>query len=340
MPQPALDVYAYARQVLLPGLGLGNHPFAVHLPEPGGTASHVVKITVERAPSLLLRFFKGRGRARRSALALQHLERAGLPAPRLRMADTSVMNPLLRRNGQPRYATAETWIEGIRAVEAPDEEEAALMVARVLARYHSVSRGRWGRPEGLPEVRPYHLATLSLVSRMVRDLTSRGVMSAEDAARAQSRFGAWKAALMKLGTFHLVHNDASRCNFIISGGKKNKEVIPIDVQRISYEPCSEEIANAMYHFCRNDSAMAAKFLEAYLEAATPSCRETWSRTGEFFTALNMLKRLHHRTGAAKGAEPLEESDPRIAEWKSIFLDLPKPPPIWPEPGSAPPGDAT
>jgi len=212
------------------------------------------------------------------------------------------------------------------------------MVARVLARYHSVSRSRWGRPEGLPEVRPYHMATLGLVMRMIRDLSTGGVISHEDAGLAQSRFGAWKGALMKLGTFHLVHNDASRCNFIISGEKKNKEVFPIDVQRISYEPCSEEVANAIYHFCQSNDLLASKFLEAYLGAATPSCRETWNRTGEFFSALNMLKRLHHRTCTFRGAgtEPLDESDPRISEWKEIFLSLPRPPLIWPEPGSSPP----
>jgi Ser/Thr protein kinase RdoA (MazF antagonist) len=336
MPRRTLDTYGYARQVLLPSLGLQNHPFAVHLPEPGGTASHVVKLTIERAPALLVRFFKGRGRARRSALALQHLEHLDLPAPRLKWTDTNPVNPLFRRNGQPRYATVETWIDGIRSGEAEDEEEAAFMVARVLARYHSVSRSRWGRPEGLPEVRPYHVFILSLASRMVRDLAARGVLQPEDISKAHSRFVAWKGSLMKLGTFHLVHNDASKCNFIIAGAKKKKEVFPIDVQRISYEPCAEEIANAMYHFTRNNSSLAAKFLHAYLEAATPSCRETWDRTGAFFTALNNLKRLHRRTGPSPGSEPLVASDQRLAEWRSTILNLSPPPKVWPEPGSAPP----
>lgn len=336
MLQRPIDPYAYAREILLPSLGLQHHPFTITLPDPGGTASHVVRVTIERAPSLLVRFFKGAARAHRNVLALRHLERLDLPAPRLKLADTALSNRFVRRNGLPRYTTAETWIDGARAVEAEDEEATALDVARLLARYHSHSRPRWGRPEGPPEVRPYYFVTFHRLSRMIRDLVSRGVMSEEEAGEASARFRQWKGALMKLGTFHLVHNDASRCNFIVVSGKEGRTVHAIDVQRISYEPCGEEVANALYHFCRNNQGLASKFLHGYLEAATPSCRQTWERTGEFFTALNLLKRVHRRTGPTAGAEPLTGSDPRITGWKNIITSLRKPPRIWPEPGSAPP----
>jgi hypothetical protein len=326
MPRLPIDPYAYAREFLLPPLGLQNHPFVIHLPEPGGLASHVVKVTIERAPALLVRFFKGRARARRSALALRHLGRLGLPAPRLMFDDTGLANPLLRRNGLPRYATAETWIEGVRALEAEGEEEVVEMVARVLARYHAFTRSRWGRPAGPLEVRPYHMVTLTRVSRMTRDMVARGVLEPEEAAEARARFGAWKRTLRRQETFHLVHNDASRSNFIVSDSTEKRSIIPIDVQRVSYEPCSEELANAIYHFCRNEASLAERFLTAYLEAAVPSCRETWRQTGTFFTALNNLKRLHRRTGPSAGADPLTGSDPRTTEWKQTITSLSPPAP--------------
>ncbi len=342
MPAGTFDAYAYARRVLLPGLGLQNHPFVIQRPGAGGTRSRALKIVIERAPTLLVRLFDDMGRARRNAGALRYLERLNLPAPRLKHADIHWSNRFFRSDGLPRYGTAETWIDGTRALEAPDEEEAALSVAGLLARYHGVSRTSWGRPTGIPEIRPYASTTLSAVSEMIQDLLSRGVFGGSEAAEAGARLAAWRGALMRIGTFSLVLNDANRRNFILTS---EKETVAIDIRRISFEPCAEEVANALYHFCRHDEAFAARFLNTYVAAATPLCRETWERTGAFFTALNTLKRLHRRTGpdAAAIVDAAETPpgampgvDARTPQWKQALLTLPRPLRVWPEPGSAPP----
>lgn len=341
MPEATFDVYAYARQVILPALRLQNHPFVIQRPGQGGTSSAAWKIVIERAPALLVRFFNDVGRARRSALALKHLERHDLPAPRLKHADIHWTNRFSRSNGVPRHSTTETWIDGTRALEAPDEEVTAIRVAALLARFHAVTRGRWGPPALLGDVRPYARTTMKLAMGMIHDLRARGVLSPGEATEASARSNAWMRMLLKLTTFHLCLNDANRRNFIVSTGKT---LVAIDVQRISYEPCAEEVSNALYHFCRRDEKLAARFIDAYLAAATPSCRETWRRSGPFFTALNTLKRLHRRTApgapAIAGAEERDASQPPLAAWKRILTTLPSPPLIWPEPGSAPPEDST
>jgi Ser/Thr protein kinase RdoA (MazF antagonist) len=342
MAKDPLDAYAYTRQILLPALGLQNHPFVILRPGAGGTASRAFRISIERAPGILLRLFDDRARAGRSARALRHLERVDLPAPRLKHAELRWTSLFSRSNGFPRYATAETWIEGVRAIQAPNEEAVAMQIAQLLARFHAVTRPRWGRPGGLPEIRPYAATTLAMAAAMLNDLTSRGILSEAERVEASARMNAWRGALLKIGTFQLVHNDANRRNFIVT---PEKTVVPVDVQRISYEPCAEEVANALYHFCRRDEAMAARFLERYLAAAAPKSRESWERTGLFFTAFNTLKRLHRRTGpearAIVSADEVAPGDPpgvdaRIPQWKATLTTLPRPPKIWPEPGSAPP----
>jgi len=331
MPEAAFDVYAYARQVILPALGLQNHPFIIQRPGAGGTSSAAYKLVIERAPTLLVRIFDDIGRARRSAHALKHLERHDLPAPRLRHADVSFLNRFARTNGIPRYSTTETWIEGTRALEQPDETAVALSVAELLARYHSVSRSRWGQPTLVGEVRPYAKTTMRLATGMILGLQARGVLSPSQATEALTRFNAWMPMLLRSTTYHLCLNDANRRNFIVT---PQKSLVAIDVQRITYEPCSEEIANALYHFCRRSEALALLFVEKYLEAATPSCRLTWSRTGPFFVALNTLKRLHHRTAQAGDVEAL------VPAWREALLTLRAPTRVWPDPGSDPPADST
>jgi aminoglycoside phosphotransferase (APT) family kinase protein len=335
MPPATFDAYAYAREVLLPSLGLQHHPFVVQNPESEGTASRLVKVVVERGPILLVRSFQGRARASRNAAALKVLEWNELPAPRLKLDDTGAANLLLRRSGLPRWATAETWIEGMAAVETKEPEKVALMVASVLARYHSVTRGRWGRPGFLPDPRPYHRHTLSVAGRLIRDLEGRGILTSAAADAARGRYQIWQRNLMKLGTFHLIHRDANRRNFIVPSDKKIKGVIPVDLQRLSFGPCSEDLADALHHFCRSDRALAGKFLQRHLDDAAPSCRATWARTGEFFIALNALKRLHKRTDP-KAINRLQGGDPRISQWRDVAISLSGPPPVWPEPGSAPP----
>jgi hypothetical protein len=340
MPESTFDVYSYARRLILPSLALQNHPFVIQRPGQGGTSSTAWKLSVERGPSLLVRFFSDLGRARRSATALKHLERHDLPAPRLKHASLGFMNRFSRGNGVPRYSTTETWIEGTRALEAPDEAGTALSVAGILARFHAVTRGRCGPPTLLGDPRPYAKTTMRLAMGMIHDLQARGTLSPGEATEATARFNAWMGMLLKQTTFHLCLNDANRRNFILL---KDKSLVAIDVQRVSYEPCAEEVANALYHFCRRDESLAERFLETYLAAATPSSRETWRRNGPFFTALNTLKRLHQKVaGASAPAHVPAAPDAQavVASWKLILTTLPAPPRLWPEPGSAPPEEST
>ncbi|MBI3448837.1 MAG: aminoglycoside phosphotransferase family protein [Acidobacteria bacterium] len=335
MSETTFDVYGYASGVVLPSLHLENHPFVVGRPGGGGTSSSAWKITIERAPSLLVRFYADLGRARRSSIALRHLERLDLPAPRLRHADLHPFNRFSRTNGYPRYATTESWIEGTRALESPDEPGVALAVARLLARYHTATRTRWGAPTLLGELRPYAKTTMTAALRMIRELGAAGTLGPAEVKEAGARFNAWMPMILKLSTYHLCLNDANRRNFIVT---PEGALVAIDIQRISYEPCAEELANALYHFCRRDEILAGRFVETYLAGAGASARETWRRSGPFYTALNTLKRLHRRFASG---EP-SDADPNVplAAWKQILTSLAPPQRMWPEPGSDPPEDST
>ncbi len=337
MPPATFDAYAYAREILLPALDLRNHPFIVQRPRGGGTVSTLMKVVVERGPVLLVRIWSSRARARANAAALQILEAKGLPAPRLKLADTSPVNPLLRSKGLPRWTTCETWIEGTPAALAPagDSERIALMVASVLARYHAVTRGRWGRPGLLSDPRPWHAFVLSTAHRMIRDLAQRGILRGSAAREARGRYDAWKASLMKVGTFQLVHRDVNRRNFIVSEDRKSQEITPVDLHRLSFRAGAEDVADALHHFCRADQPLGKRLLGRYLDEAAPASRLCWERTGPFFVALNALKRLHRRTDPA-ATDRLDPVDPRVASWREEALALPRPPLVWPEPGSAPP----
>jgi hypothetical protein len=337
MSQATLDTYAYVREVLLPALDLRHHPFVVQRPPGGGTVSSLVKVVVERGPVLLVRIWSSRGRARANAAALRFLEARGLPGPRLKLEDTGAANVLLRPKGLPRWVTAETWVEGTPAVEVPsgEAERVALLVASVLARYHAVTRSRWGRPGPLWDPRPWHAFVLATARTMIRDLAGRGVLRAAQAEEARHRYGIWKSSLMKVGTFQLVHRDVNRRNVIVPEDRKRQEVTLVDLHRLSFRTGAEDVADALHHFCRADGALGRKFLARYLDEAAPSSRVCWERTGPFFVAVNALKRLHRRTDPA-AADRLGGDDPRIGAWRDEAMAIPRPPLVWPEPGSAPP----
>jgi hypothetical protein len=331
------DAYGYAREILLPSLGLGNHPFVVKATGREGTSSHLSRIVVERGPSLLVRSFTSRGRAARNGAALRLLADRGLPAPKLIFADISPANPLLRRRGLPRWATTEEWIDGIPAVEAAgtDLEKIALQVATILARYHGVTRGRWGGPGFPGDLRPFAAHTLATARRMLGDLVRRGIMKGSAAESARGRYDGWRRQLMKIGTFQLIHRDANRRNFVIPADKKAEGVIPIDLHRLSFGAGAEDIADALHHFCRSSESLSRRFIDRYLDEAQPASRLCWDRAGSFYIALNALKRLHKRTDPA-AVNRISTADERMAEWMGQALHLAPPPLIWPEPGSAPP----
>src|SRR5882724_5511399 len=170
---------------------------------------------------------------------------------------------------------------------------------------------------------------------MIRGLGSAGSLTTGEVREAAARFSAWMPMLLKLSTYQLCLNDANRRNFIVT---PEGALVAIDIQRISYEPCAEEVANALYHFCRRDEILAGRFLETYLESTAAPARETWRRSGAFYRALNTLKRLHRRF--ASGEKSDADPNAPIAAWKQMLTSLAPPQRMWPEPGSDPPEDST
>lgn len=304
------EVKEYVARAVLPAMGIGGRRFSVAPPSEEGTRSSLHLIRAEGMPPLLLRAFDHRAQAARSANALRHLETVGLPAPRL------VFHELW-----PVHVTVETWIEGTRhaALEDPAAvREAALQVATLLARYHALKRGRWGRPNAPVRGRVFTFigSTLVIVRRMVRELRARGWLEETEAARAMERFGSWKERIGGITMFNLVHNDANRHNFVVS---PSGEVTPVDLHRLAYEPFPEELVNALYHFCRKDTALAERFQERYFAGASGEAHAQFERTRGFFEPLNFLKKMHRRALAGVGA-----SDEKMGRWRDAVVAMEPP----------------
>ncbi len=316
-------VEAYVASTLLPAMGISGRPFTVDPPPLAGTRSMLHLVRTEGMPPLLLRAFAHRGQAARSAEALRHLDAAELPAPRLVFHDLLLGSRLMPPYaGRSPFITVETWIEGTRLSSLDDPEasrDATIKVARVLARFHTVTRDTWGRPSA-GRFRSFVSHTLLGARRMVRGLESRGWISSSEAGGLLGAFEAWREVVGALRPFHLVHNDANRHNFVLTPAG---EVLPVDLHRLAYEPFPEEVINALFHFCRKDPPLGDRFLEAYVTHAGGNARGVFEATRGFFEPINYLKRMSRRAAEAKDGPPVAE-DPKMNRWREIVRGVAPP----------------
>jgi len=310
----------YVARWLLPVMGISGRTFTAEPPASPGTRSRLRVVRIEGMPPLLLRAFSLRRQAVKNAEALRHLDALGLAAPRLVAHDLSARpGRIFRAEDADPFVTVETWIEGTPHAELKEKafaSEQTLQVARVLARWHAVTRQSWGRPSG-QRFRSFPSYTLLGVRRMTRALGARGWLAEAESRRLWQRFGAWQDVLGALDVFSLVHNDANRHNFVLTPGG---EMVPVDLHRVSYEPFAEEVVNASYHFCRKDAALEQRFLETYFEHADAAARETWEATRGFFEPLNYLKKMYRRAESLKA--PCE--DARMQAWRATVEGITAP----------------
>jgi Ser/Thr protein kinase RdoA (MazF antagonist) len=309
----------YVARWLLPVMGIEGRSFTTEPPGTEGTRSSVRVVRIDGMPPLLLRAWDQRRRAVKNAEALRHLDTLMLAAPRLVAHDLTAKPGRLWKagSGDP-FITVETWIDGTPHADLAGEAagEAALQVARVLARWHAVTRLRWGRPSG-QHFRSFASYTLLGVRRMTRGLATDGWIEEAESRRVERGFSAWQERLDSLESFSLVHNDANRRNFIVTPAG---ETIPVDLHRLSYEPFPEEVVNAVYHFCRKDDTLRGRFLETYFEHAGAASRAAWDSLRGFFEPLNYLKKMYRRAGAL--ARPC--ADARMEGWRATVLGIGRP----------------
>ena len=312
-------------------MGIEGRTFKLAPPASRGTRASLYILQIDVMPPLLLRLHAHRGSASRTAKALRHLEALGLPAPRLVFCDRgSPVRLLAGSGGLATCFTLETWIDGTPHVRLNDPDLArfsALEVAALLARFHEVTRESWGPPSA-GRLRSFAAHTLLGARLMIRSLQSSGWLQEDEAAALQSAFASWKEVIGRFKRFSLLHKDANRNNFIMG---PSGQVTPVDLHRISYELFPEELVNALYHFCRKDPDLAARFEEAYFTRAGQAARDTYARTRGFFEPLNYLKKLSRRASQLP-PRGRRTPDEKMERWRGKVLQVR--PPGSPSAGSA------
>jgi hypothetical protein len=310
----------YVSRDLLAAMGITGRHFTLEPAGAGAAPTRRVLVRIEGMPPLLLRAFGRRRQGVKNAEALRHLDGLGIAAPRLVAHDVAARpGRLLRGEAGHSFVTVETWIEGTPHADLTDPADAAsatLDLARLLARWHAITRLRWGRPAA-GRVWPYAPWTLAGVRRMTSGLSAAGWLDSAQARDLLARFTAWKSALASIDTFHLVHGRLSRRNVIVipDGG-----VVPVDLHHLSYQPFPEEIANVLSQFCRHDETLGARFLETYFEHAGPGARATWDRLRGVFEPLGCLKKLSRR-GRRAG---ITRDDAAMAAWRARVTEISPP----------------
>ncbi len=315
--KPSEPVIDYVAKRLLPLMGIAGRDFTALPPVHAGEGSRLSVVRIEGMPPLLLRAHANRREAVKNAEALRHLDTLGLHAPRLVAQDLSAAR-LLRGEAATPCVTVETWIEGTPHADLTDPgplAEASLGAAQMLARWHAVTRLRWGRPSGA-RLWSYSSYTMAGARRMARSLGARGWLGEAEARQVHGGFLAWRSALSSLDSFNLVHNNLSRRHLIVS---ESGEVVPVTLHRLSYEPFFEELIITSQRLCRHQPGLHDRFLDTYFEHAGPAARSRWETLRGFFEPLGALKKMYRR-----GRHRPCTDDSKMDGWKRQVLAIAPP----------------
>jgi len=307
----AIDRFVAAS--LLPALGLEGRP-TVEAVTKGGTRSAVHLIRLEGTPAFLLRSWARRDPAARTVLALRHLEALGLPAPRLVWCDLSRWRRLAPVPWRAPWRVVESWIEGTRfsSLEGDlERREGSLGIAEVLARYHAVTRARWGRLDR-PSLAAWSGSTLRVLRRMMGRLERHRWLDRGEVGRLSVRIEAWRPVIARIRTFSLTHSDPNRHNFVRG---LDGSMIPVDLHRLGYRPFAEELVNAVYEYCRKDPPLTQPFLDAYFARAGSAARQSFDESRRFFELLFLIRKMHRRMEWRSPGE----NDVNVEQWRRLIL---------------------
>jgi len=277
MKAPSADretITRYVRDTLLPALGGAGRPCALTETDLG-VHTRVFHLDIEGRGPLVLKAIGKRKRFRTLCACAAHCAAHGVSAPRIVHADEDAR--LFNRRGF--HVVCEERIPGRTLFELGCPDDLLAPAAALFASLHDNTRPAWGALDR-PRAAGLHRF---LTGRMRAKIAQWRAADPGFPARLDERLavwaGAWRERIDAIRVFSLSHGDPNPGNIMVTAEKK---LVLLDIGHLRYLPRAIDYWMVKIHLCRDDSARAAVFEAAYLNAMDGADKSAFKETEPFF----------------------------------------------------------
>ena len=250
----------YITASILPALGAGGRTFSLE-PVSGGSRNLIWFLTVEGGGRYVLKAVSKRFRIKNIIWAHAHLERRGIPVPKLFFADRAWKTA----GTMGYYFACEERVEGKPLDELGDGRRHHIAQAAALfARMHAARSFRWGKLKSF-QVLGFRDYLMRKTSERARALAASGCMPGGSSADSLvAWFERKKSVIRPLARFSLCHGDVNMKNILLCPDNK---IRLIDTEAFKFLPFQIEYFRLAYALCGFDEALHRQFSDAYTAAA-------------------------------------------------------------------------
>ncbi len=201
----------YITASILPALGASGRRFSLE-PVKGGSRNLIWFLTVEGGGRYVLKAVSKRFRIKNIIWAHAHLERLGIPVPRLFFADRAWKTA----ETMGYYFACEELVEGRPLDELGDARRQHIArAAAVFARMHAERSFRWGKLKSF-QVLGFRDYLLRKTSERSRALAASGCLPGGSSADSlMAWFERKKSAIRPFARFSLCHGDVNMKNILV-----------------------------------------------------------------------------------------------------------------------------
>ncbi len=250
----------YITASILPALDARGRTFNLE-PVSCGSRNLIWFLTVEGGGRYVLKAVSKRFRIKNIIWAHAHLERRGIPVPKLFFADRAWKTA----ETMGYYFACEERVEGKPLDELGDERwNHIARAAALFARMHAVRSFRWGKLKSF-QVLGFRDYLLRKASERARALAASGCLPVGSSADS---LAAWferkKSVIRTLARFSLCHGDVNMKNILLCPDNK---IRLIDTEAFKFLPFQMEFFRLAYALCGFDEELHRQFRDAYTAAA-------------------------------------------------------------------------
>lgn len=303
----------YITTRVLPALGGLGSTFTLE-PVSCGSRNLIWFLTIEGGGRYVLKAVAKRFRIKNIIWAHAHLERRGIPVPRLFFAARDWKTA----ETMGYYFACEELVEGRPLDELGDARRQHIdRAAAVFARMHAERSFRWGKLKSF-QILGFRDYFLRKTSERARALAASGCLPGGSSADSLvAWFERKKSIIRPFARFSLCHGDVNMKNILLC---PDNTIRLIDTEAFKFLPFQMEFFRLAYALCGFDEALHRQFSDAYTAAAPKKNRRSLVRCGPLYQAYVLLEIAWHFNKKLKQAELPESAHSAFAGSRGNALE--------------------
>ena len=303
----------YITTNILPALARQAAHFSLE-PVSRGSRNLIWFLTVADGGRYVLKAVSKRFRIKNIIWAHAHLERRGIPVPRLFFADRAWKTA----GTMGYYFACEERVDGTPLDELGDGRRHHIAQAAALfARMHAERSFRWGKLKSF-QVLGFRDYLMRKTSERAQALAASGGMPGGSSADSLvAWFERKKSAIKPFARFSLCHGDVNMKNILLCPDNK---IRLIDTEAFKFLPFQIEYFRLAYALCGFDEALHRQFRDAYTTASTKKNRRELERCGPLYHAYVLLEIAWHFNKKLKQEELPESARAAFADNRGRALE--------------------